>query len=259
MCSPCSFDVNYEINPWMYQQKGKVNKAKATSQWLRLQCLLENVIEVKTMPGVAEWPDLVFTANAGLPLPGNQIILSNFMHPERQGEKEINRAWFESIGWSCLDLPSDVIFEGAGDALFDGEGRLWLGEGPRSNEKTLQALSLYVKPIFGLTMVDPKFYHLDTCFCPLSGGHVLYYPDAFDLSSIQLLGRSFGDKLIPVTMQEAQMFCCNAISVGSNVIMNSCTEQLEMILRGLGYTVQIVNLTEFMKSGGSAKCLTLRM
>ena len=31
-----------------------------------------------------------------------------------------------------------------------------------------------------LELVDPRFYHLDTCFCPLAPGVAIYYPGAFD-------------------------------------------------------------------------------
>ncbi len=35
-----------------------------------------------------------------------------------------------------------------------------------------------------LELVSGKYYHLDTCFVPLSGGEILYYPPAFSKASL---------------------------------------------------------------------------
>ena len=34
--------------------------------------------------------------------------------------------------------------------------------------------------VVSVELVDPRFYHLDTCFCPLGPGQALHYPAAFD-------------------------------------------------------------------------------
>ena len=259
MCTPEGFSVNYEINPWMQHQIGSVSPALAIAQWRGLFDKLSALADIKLISGNPHWPDLVFSANAGLPLTRERkFILSNFRHPQRQGEKAINRAWFEAAGWTCIDLPDAAIFEGAGDALVDSLQRLWVGGGPRSAKTTPGRLARYVAtPIQRLELVDPRFYHLDTCFCPLPAGYALYLPEAFDPASRGLLARSFGDKLISLTPEEGEQFCANAVCIGSNVIMNQATRRLRDLLARLGFSVLDTPLTEFMKSGGSAKCLTL--
>src|SRR5207249_2074783 len=32
---------------------------------------------------------------------------------------------------------------------------------------------VFKHPVIGLRLVDPRFYHLDTCFCPLEGGYLI--------------------------------------------------------------------------------------
>lgn len=259
MCTPEGFAVNYEINPWMQHQIGRVSSGLAVAQWRGLFDNLSALADIKLMHGDPAWPDLVFTANAGLPLTRERkIILSNFMHPQRQGEKEINRAWFEAEGWSCIDLPDGTVFEGAGDALFDSEGRLWVGSGYRSDKAAPKYLARHVAaPIHALKLVDPRFYHLDTCFCPLPDGYALYLPEAFDEISQGLLSHSFGDKLISLTQEEGVQFCANAVCAGRIIVMNRATPRLKKLLAGPGFSVLETPLSEFMKSGGSAKCLTL--
>lgn len=261
MCDPGGFAVRYEINPWMAHQIGRVSPERAKTQWQGLVAALSRVARLEIMPPDPAWPDLVFTANAGLPLPHKrQFVLSNFRHPQRRGEQAIDRAWFEAAGWNCIELPPHAFFEGAGDALFDAAGRLWLGSGPRSSEATLQCLQALVDaPIERLTLTDPAFYHLDTCFCPLPTGGALHVPGAFDAASRERLALAFGDALVALTPEEANLFCANAVCVGDTVLMNRTTPRLAGALAALGLHAAETPLSEFMKSGGSAKCLTLSL
>jgi N-dimethylarginine dimethylaminohydrolase len=261
MCSPEGFAVAYEINPWMSGHVGTIDHQLAVQQWLALYQHLSLQADIEIMAADPAWPDLVFTANAGLPLPAEKtFILSNFRHPQRQGEKAINRDWFETHGWRCVELDVDVSFEGAGDALFDSEGRLFVADGLRTDRAATGQLSLHVEgPIHSLRLIDPAFYHLDTCFCPLAGGYALYLPQAFDGASTKTLQKSFGARLIALTPDEGRLFCANAVNVEHTIVMNAPTPRLIALLTDAGFNVIATPLTEFMKSGGSAKCLTLRI
>ena len=112
--------------------------------------------------------------------------------------------------------------------------------------------------VLPLELVNPRFYHLDTCFCPLAPGEALYFPDAFDEYGRRVL-ETHVPKLIPVIAEEAQRFGCNAVVVGRTVIHNSRCPELHASLTGAGYESVEVELDEFLKAGGSAKCLTLRL
>ncbi len=109
-----------------------------------------------------------------------------------------------------------------------------------------------------LELVDPYYYHLDTCFCPLAPGVAIYYPDAFDQYAAAVL-RELVPQLIPVTRAEAQRFACNAVVVGRTVITNTGCPALHQALVERGFTPRETPLEEFVKAGGSAKCLTLRL
>jgi N-dimethylarginine dimethylaminohydrolase len=111
-----------------------------------------------------------------------------------------------------------------------------------------------------LQLVDPRFYHLDTCLCPLSGGHLMYYPAAFDAASqAAIVARVPQDKRIAVSEEDALAFACNAVNLDDLVILNRASESLRGRLDEAGYRVQETPLHEFLKAGGSAKCLTLRL
>lgn len=261
MCSPEGFAVNYEINPWMTGQVGQIDRPLAAQQWQLLRENLAALADVVVMEGDPAWPDLVFTANAGLPLPAERtFVLSNFRYPQRQGEQAISRRWFESRGWRCVELAASVSFEGAGDALLDSEGRLFVADGLRTNHIAAEHLTVHVQgPLFSLRLIDPSFYHLDTCFCPLTDGYAMYLPQAFDAASRDLLQHAFGERLIALTLAEGRLFCANAVNIDRVIVMNEPSPRLATVLGDAGFTLVRTPLTEFMKSGGSAKCLTLRI
>lgn len=261
MCSPEHYDVNYVINPWMEGNIHRSSQARAQQQWQQLHTLLAAQAHIDLVTPVHGWPDMVFTANAGLVL-GNTVVLSRFYHPERQGEQPHFNAWFEQQGYQVLELPEDLAFEGAGDALLDRAGRwLWAGYGFRSLLEAHPYLARWLDiEVLSLRLIDKRFYHLDTCFCPLSDGYLLYYPPAFDTYSNRLIEmRVPGDKRIPVSEADALQFACNAVEVNRTLVANLISSELQARLETQGFQVLTTDLSEFLKAGGAAKCLTLRL
>ncbi|WP_460205985.1 bifunctional arginine dihydrolase/ornithine cyclodeaminase [Scytonema sp. NUACC21] len=260
MCSPDYYDVDYVINPWMEGNIHKSSRDRAVEQWEKLHHTLKEHAVVDLVPPQKGWPDMVFTANAGLVL-GNTVVLSRFLHKERQGEEPYFKQWFEENGYTVHELPKDLPFEGAGDALLDREGRwLWAGYGFRTELDSHPYLAKWLDiEVLSLRLIDERFYHLDTCFCPLSNGYLLYYPPAFDSYSNRLIEmRVHKDKRIAIAEADAVNFACNAVNVDHIVIMNKASEALKARLAQVGFQVVETPLSEFMKAGGAAKCLTLR-
>lgn len=261
MCPPHHYEVDYVINPWMEGNIHRSSQETAKEQWQGLyQIIAEraNVDLVKPQPG---WPDMVFTANAGLIL-GDQVVLSRFLHKERQGEEPFFQQWFEAQGHTVYTLPSDLPFEGAGDALLDREGRwLWAGYGFRTELDAHGYVAKWLNiEVLSLHLMDERFYHLDTCFCPLTDGYLLYYPPAFDAYSNRLIEmRVPVAKRIAIDEADAINFACNAVNIDRTVIMNRASDELKGRLAAAGFEVVETPLTEFLKAGGAAKCLTLRV
>jgi lysine-ketoglutarate reductase/saccharopine dehydrogenase-like protein (TIGR00300 family) len=261
MCAPDHYDVDYVINPWMEGNIHKSSRDKAVEQWSKLNFVLNEIAKVDLVQGQKGVPDMVFTANAGLVL-GDNAVLSRFYHPERQGEEPYFKQWFEDNGFNVFELPQDLPFEGAGDALLDREGRwLWAGYGFRSELDSHPYLAKWLDiEVLSLRLIDDRFYHLDTCFCPLSGGYLLYYPGAFDSYSNHIIeGRVPAEKRIAIAETDAINFACNSVNVGQSVVMNKASDSLKQRLADVDFTVIETPLTEFLKAGGAAKCLTLRI
>jgi N-dimethylarginine dimethylaminohydrolase len=261
MCPPEFFDVAYIINPWMKGNIRAIDNALAKKQWRDLYDIVCDHATVRIVLPQPGSPDMVFTANAGLVL-GKKFITSRFRYPERQYEEPYFADWFMDRGFDVKLMPREMYFEGAGDALFDRAAkRLWMAYGHRSLEEAAGEISAYLKcKVETLELVDDRFYHLDTCFCPLEGGYVLYYPQAFDAASQAKIAKLVPEKKrIAILEEDALAFACNAVNIGKTVIVNKASENFVSRLSAAGYTVIQTPLTEFMKAGGSAKCLTLRL
>lgn len=260
MCEPRYFEVRYVINPWMKENIGHVNQVLAARQWQHLYDTLRQHASIKLITPVAGLPDMVFTANAGLVSKNREVVISSFRHAERQGESAHYKKFFSDAHYQLKDIAAGIIFEGAGDALFDSGGELWLGSGPRSDAAAIteiaSALQVSINP---LQLVDPRWYHLDTAFCPLSDGYALAYEKAFSSASAATIQQKLGDKVIWVSDEDAKNFACNAVCMDHEVILYRASSELKAALKRYNFKVIEIDVSEFMKSGGSCKCMTLEI
>jgi N-dimethylarginine dimethylaminohydrolase len=129
----------------------------------------------------------------------------------------------------------------------------------RTEDRALDHLEeLLGRPLVRLELADPRFYHLDTCFCPLGEGRALYYPPAFTPEARDLLHRHIPD-LIAIPDDEAARFACNALVVDDTVVTNTGCETTWAELRKRGFQSRPTPTDEFIKAGGSVKCLVLML
>lgn len=264
MCEPRFFEVCYVINPWMEGNLGKVDGELAKRQWKNLYDIVTRMAAVDLIEPVAGLPDMVFTANAGLVRSKTngekEFIVSSFRHAERQPEARHFGEFFASQGYRVQRLREGTIFEGAGDALFDSQGRLWVGSGIRSEPQALgEIVDILNIEACGLELVDPHWYHLDTAFCPLPAGRAIAYAKAFSGKSVEALEHAFGKNIVWVSEQDARNFACNAISIGCSIILHRASAELKLFLAQRGFEVIEAEVAEFLKAGGACKCLTLEI
>jgi ornithine aminotransferase len=271
MCPPEHFEVSYRINPWMdpaaWAVSAETLARDAREGWQKLYDTYRSLgANIEIMPPQPGLPDLVFTANCAVVL-DRKVVLARYKFPERQGEEAHGRAFFERLRDEGVvdeihETPDGVFFEGAGDCYWDPHRRmLWTGWGQRSSREVKATIErVYGVPTAALELVDPRFYHLDTAFCVLSGGEVLYVPGAFTEEGRQLMRDLIGpERLIAVEDADAEALAANSVAVGRDLVFGSCGPALEAKLNARGYVVHRVPLGSFGRSGGSAYCLTLRL
>ena len=268
MTDPACFDVCYQINPWMQPGAWTADSlaaAKRASGQLKA-ALKAAGARVETVGAVRGLPDLVFPANAAVVLDG-RVLLARFRHPERQGEEPVFRSAFAGLRRrglidEIIDLPDGVFQEGAGDCIWDADrSHFWAGHGPRSSLGSIGAIRHgFGQEVVALELASDRFYHLDTCFCPLAGGPVLYYPAAFTPPALATIrARVPPHQRIEASEEEAAAFCVNAVSLGDQVIMARAPASLRGKLAARGYRLTEIDLDPFILSGGAAYCMTLRL
>ncbi len=255
---PRYFEVACAINPWM-SADASVEPDAAQRQW---DGLVEAIERAGAEPVVGDpqpgLPDMVFAANCGVAV-GDRFLCAQFRHPERQPEASHFAAWFAEHGFT-VEQPT-ATFEGQGDLIFDLERPIaWFGSGFRSDPAMADPIAAFTgREVIALDLVDPRFYHLDTCFCSLPGGAVLYVPEAFTRDSraaIQAIVPK--DQLLAVSPEDAARFVCNAVSIGDRVLLGSASEDLDAWLRRQNLEPVHLDVSEFMKAGGSVFCLCMR-
>ncbi|MAG33484.1 MAG: fused N-dimethylarginine dimethylaminohydrolase/saccharopine dehydrogenase domain-containing protein, partial [Deltaproteobacteria bacterium] len=259
VCPPDHFGVDYVINPWMEGQIGRVDSALAHRQWSELVEAFARHAAIEEVDPRSGCPDMCFTANAGL-VAQSRAIPARFRMPERAGEEPPFTEWFSDAGFELVTLPGEESFEGEGDALFQpGEALLWAGYGVRSTlESHITLGHTFGVEVVSLRLVDPRFYHLDTCFAPLPGGRLLYYPPAFDERSQRDIARRVPpEKRIAVEDRDALRFACNVMRIDDRLFFNYASKALCAHLAAWHFEARIHPVGEFLKAGGGVKCLSL--
>ena len=271
MCAPDHFAVDYAINPWMdparWAKDSGALESDARREWRGLHRKLKKLgAAIELVPPVAGLPDLVFTANAAIVMNG-VALLAHFRHPERQGEepyyeRAFRDLWARGVIAAVHRPPAGLITEGAGDCVWDAARQMfWMGYGPRSE----RAAASVVQEIFGIETVavelaNAHFYHMDTALSPLPRGEVMFVPEAFTAAGLrEIYDRVAPEQRIALAPEDSKVFAANAVKLGDDIAMSSCSAALRRRLAALGYRVHTTPLGAFHRSGGSAFCLTLRL
>lgn len=255
VCPPDHFRVDYTINPWMDPAR-PVDRDRATRQWAELVATLRSLgATVEELPAQPSMPDMVFTANFGL-VDGDTFVPARMAHPERVDEPAYAADWLAARGWRVAALPSDVVFEGFGDALPFGDA-LITGWAARSSRSASEALArLFGRRTVGLELRNPRFYHADLVFCPLDDRRAMIAPHALTTRDRRTLAGLVAEPLW-LHADEAEAMVANSVVVDRAVVMSTCPPRVGRALERWGFTPVEVDVSEFHLAGGSVSCLAL--
>ncbi len=202
-------------------------------------------------------PDMCFTRDSGVATPWGMVALNPAM-PHRRGEVE---ALIDACSrWS---LPVHRITRGTiegGDICIAREGLLILG---MSGERSSAAgIDQFAAPFHadGWDVIICPFHanhlHLDTIFCMIDTDRAIGCIELLDRDSVQALGRH-GISILPMPATMAASLGCNILSLGARRILVSDDDgPLAPALRGEGYNVEAIDITQFAACGGGIHCLT---
>jgi len=256
LCPPKFYQIEYEINPWM-DVKNRVDANRAWEQYENLKSIHKKIgLHIEEIESQKGLPDMVYAANHGFVI-DDIFIKANFRYKERRKEADFAEEYFRKKKFKIKKLPENIYFEGRGD-LFYADHKFFCGYGKRSQIDSIS----YLQKILGGKVIpievnNPYYYHLDTCFAPLGGGSVVIFPNAFNKSDLEKIRINFR-KVIETDIEDNKLLCCNLVAVnGSVVVGQGISEKFRQDIEKEGFELIEVPMDEFLKGGGSVKCLTL--
>ncbi len=265
MCAPDHYHgVGARRTP-MSGHSGAVDRSKARHQWEQLRDEFDAAgLPVSLIDPTPGLEDMVFCANqslAGTRPDGEKVaVLAVMGHPTRRREVVAFEEWYQKRGYRVVKLRpgGHATFEGSGDAVWHpGKRLLWGGFGFRSDPEVFeQVAKAFHAPVVLLKLVNERFYHLDTCFCPLTSEAVLIHPAAFDAASLELILKIFPIVVTAAEHDAVLKMACNAAVVGSKTaILQKGATAVSNHMHALGLGVCEVDTSEFIKSGGSVSSM----
>jgi N-dimethylarginine dimethylaminohydrolase len=292
MGDPRHFRIRGGANPHTRTRWGlrkTVNRAKAVVQWHGLAGVLKDLgVQIHVLPPREASPGMVFPANAGFmtdllaPLPpGKKTFLLSTALPSRSAEKDVYAGFVRAMGFPTAEVP--FRFEGEAD-LFPAGGRFIFTSGRleeqrfvpaagwppyrrvygfRSDAGALPALLPFCggREVLPLTLVRETHYHGDTCLCSFGKDRefLMAYLPALDAPSQRRLKEAFGEKLLPMSEEDGELFSANSFQVedaGTLLMPHTATERLRAQVRERGTRTATADVSEFLlKGGGSVKCM----
>jgi N-dimethylarginine dimethylaminohydrolase len=257
VCPPRHFEAHFLFNPFMAWDD-RIDRRRALAQWRRLVSVLEQAgadVEIAEPSPVSG--QLPFTADGALVYaPGRAFVLRN---DGLRGDLEppVFREWLERLGLAAEALPPGHRVDG-GNLLRLPTGDVLAGLKPGApgfGERYVgKILARHGRRLCTVPLVDGPFLHLDTVVGVLGRRGFLVHRDALADGLPEPLA---GAEILDVSRVDAERFACNVVVVGDVVVTGLVSDRLAQRIGRLGFEVERLDLREFHKAGGGAKCLTL--
>jgi dimethylargininase len=211
------------------------------------QILRDCGAEVRTLETNLALPDCVFVEDTAVVLDEIAVLASMgtaSRRPEIAGiEPELKK--FRTI--HPIELPATL--EG-GDVVCVGR-KILVGLSKRTNRAGVEAMRRIVRDygyeVLGVPLKD--CLHLKSACTGLPNGRLLVNPDWLDVREL----KGFGVLFIP----KSEPFAADVLSIGGMVCMSAAHPRTAGLVRGLGFEVRTVDLSEFAKAEGGVTCMSI--
>jgi dimethylargininase len=222
-----------------------IDAAKATEQHSAYErAIAEAGFEIVRLPELADDPDAVFVEDTALIL-GEHAVITRPGIASRANETDSTTAGLEPY-FQVHRLRSGHL--DGGDVLRIGK-RLYVGVSTRTDHSGITALADLVRP-FGYEVIEARAgacLHLKTGATYAGDGVLLYNASAIDPSQ-------FAD-VEPHAVEEPA--AANCVRAGGCVILPAGNPRTADNLRGRGFTVVEVDVSELQKAEAGVTCMSL--
>jgi dimethylargininase len=213
----------------------------------RLGCALTR------LPDDDRYPDSTFVEDTALILPGHGAILTRPGAESRAGEVEAMRAPLTRF----FAAPAQIVAPGTLDAgdVCEAEDHVFIGLSHRTNEAGAAQLTAWLASQ-GVTAATidiretPGILHLKSGVVALDRRTLL----AIDALAAHSAFADFTVLRVPA----GEAYAANAVRVNDAILVADGFPETHALLRAAGYTLELLDMSEFEKMDGGLSCLSLR-
>lgn len=198
---------------------------------------------------VDDCPDSVFVEDSVV-VYGDLAVITRPGADERKPETAGTERAVRALGYRVARIEAPGTLDG-GDVL-KSHGRVWVGNGGRTNAEGIRQLSAVLRDVGAETIPVPirKVLHLKSAVTALPDGTVLGYPPLVDDPGV------YGDAFLAVPEETGAIVVCLG---GNRLLMQASAPESIELIRGKGYEVTVVDVSEFEKLEGCITCLSVRL
>lgn len=286
MSLPLALSTAVANNPWMAEyeaEEGRIDHARALAQFAAVYRLLSRRVIIYLLPSRPGLQDQVYVANLGAVLhhrEENPVVVSRFRSSPRVAEAPAGFAFFSAMNMEVHAPPATwrgepVFFEGEAD-LKRIRGNLYVGaEGLRSSRAAMRWMAeAFEMEIIHYPIVDRRLYHLDGTLLPIDAESVVLCRERATSEATRAIERVC--EVIPVSLRETIAGLPNSLVMGGCLYCDTTIATIsrgdhwyeeerikvraaERICRQKGLDLELVDISEFYKSGAGLSCLVMRL
>ncbi|OUE10072.1 N(G),N(G)-dimethylarginine dimethylaminohydrolase [Clavibacter michiganensis] len=230
-------------------ERRPVDAELADRQWEGyVLALEENGWSTREVAPADDHPDSVFVEDAVLVLGSTAVLLTSGADSRRGERTGVERAVEDlDLSLASIDLPATID---GGDVLEVGR-TLYVGSSSRTNAAGIRRLREIARPLGYSVVAVPvrRTLHLKSQVTALPDGTVIGYEALVD-----------EPRLFPsfLPVPEAEGTAVVALD-DDTLLLSAAAPRTAELLRGLGYEVVAVDISEFEKLEGCVTCLSVRV
>lgn len=221
---------------------------KAKEQHQNYRAMLERCgAKVIVLDANLDLPDSVFVEDPIIVFDEVAVLTSMGVASRRKESDYMGKVFSKYRKVERITLPAKI--EG-GDVLKIGK-KIFVGDSSRTNQEGIDALRAIIEP-YGYAVFSVKVtgcLHLKTGATALDDQTIFINSDWVDAKAFQ------GFKKIEVPSDES--FGANILKIGDILCMNEAFPKSIALIKSLCYTVDSVNISEFVKAEAGLTCMSV--
>ena len=232
-----------------HMERTPVDVALAVRQWEDyVETLRARGWETVEVPAAPDCPDSAFVEDTMVVF-RDVAVLARPGADERKPEVAAAAAAVEALGYRCVPVQAPGTLDG-GDVLKVGS-TVYVGLGGRTNAEGIAQVAAALEPVGATVVAVPitKVLHLKSAVTALPDGTIIGWEPAVDDPAV-----------FPSFLAMPEEGGAHVVLLDDRtLLMSAGCPQSAALLRGRGYEVVEVDISEYVKLEGCVTCLSVRL